>query len=160
MMCVAALGAQSTASGSGDDTDHAVVYEIGWAGDWSRKEGLHAKGGSFAFEVTPFERWLEVEVGVTAIRADGSTEIPVDVLFKKPWTISRQVELMIGAGPELIHATDSEHGTFWGFSSVVDLMFWPTRNVGWYLEPGYEMTFPHGPAHHGLGMAAGLLVGR
>ena len=36
------------------EDDHAVVFEFGAAGDWSRAEGFHP-GGTFAFEVTPIE---------------------------------------------------------------------------------------------------------
>jgi hypothetical protein len=39
-------------------------------------------------------------------------------------------------------------------------MFWPRKNIGWYLEPGYEVTFRDGTTHRGIGMAAGLLIGR
>jgi hypothetical protein len=142
-----------------EEGEHAIVFELGAAGDWSRAEGLHP-GGTFAFEVTPIENWLELEFGVTAIRAGTSTEIPVDVLFKKPWQFSRAFEFMIGVGPEIVHATGPAHGTFWGLEGVLDFMFWPRKNVGWYVEPGYEMTMRDGVRHHGLGIAAGLLVGR
>jgi hypothetical protein len=96
-----------------DEGDHALVLEFGGAGDWSRAEGFHP-GGTFAFEVTPIEHWLELEIGFTAIRADASTEMPFDVLFKKPWRLSRQVEFMIGVGPEVVHATGPNRATFWG----------------------------------------------
>jgi hypothetical protein len=82
------------------------------AGDWSHDEGWHPKGGTFAFEVTPIEHWLELEFGVSAIRADGVTEVPIDVLFKKPWQFSGQVEVMVGIGPELIHETGPHTQTF------------------------------------------------
>jgi hypothetical protein len=81
-----------------DHDDHRVVFELGWAGDWSHDKGWHPKGGTFAFEMTPIEHWLELEFGVSAIRADGVTEVPIDVLFKKPWQFSRQVEFMVGIG--------------------------------------------------------------
>jgi hypothetical protein len=142
-----------------DEGDHALILEFGAAGDWSRAEGFHP-GGTFAFEVTPIENRLELEIGVTAIRADANTEIPVDVLFKKPWRFSPQFEFMIGIGPEIVHATGPNRATFWGLSSVLDFMFWPRRNVGWYVEPGYELTFRDGTTHRGLGIAAGLLIGR
>ncbi|HEY2905111.1 MAG TPA: hypothetical protein VGJ29_04370 [Vicinamibacterales bacterium] len=142
-----------------DDKDHAVVFELGAAGDWSRAEGWHP-GGTFAFEITPIEHWLELEIGVTAIAAGGAVEMPVDVLFKKPWRFSSRFEFMIGAGPELVHASGPDGGTFWGGEAVLDFMFWPTKNVGWYLEPGYEITFRDGARQHGFGLAAGLLVGR
>ncbi|HWW84761.1 MAG TPA: hypothetical protein VNZ26_14225 [Vicinamibacterales bacterium] len=152
-------GPESRKTAAEEFEDHAVVFEIGAAGDWSRSEGFHP-GGTFAFEVTPIENWLELEVGITAIRADTGTEMPFDVLFKKPWRLSREIELMVGAGPEVIHATGADHATFWGLESVIDVMFWPKRNVGWYLEPGYELTFRDGTHHNGLGFSAGLLIGR
>ena len=142
------------------DDDHSVVYELGWAGDYSHAEGFHAKGATFAFEVTPVPDRLELEVGVTAIRANGVTETSVDLLFKKPWTLSKHIEFMAGVGPEVIHASGAEAGTFWGLSAVGDLMFWPTKNVGLYVEPGYEAAFRAGTTRQGFAMAAGLIIGR
>ena len=74
--------------------------------------------------------------------------------------MSPTVEFMIGVGPELIHATGPDGETFWGMSTVLDFMFWPRKNIGWYVEPGYELTFRDGTKHHGLAIAAGLLIGR
>ena len=156
--CPLVVAAQSAAVAV-EERDHAIVFELGAAGDYSRAEGFHP-GATVAFETTLIERWLEVEVGFTAIRDAESTEMPIGAVFKKPWRFSPQFEFMIGAGPELIHATGSERATFWGLASVLDFMFWPSRNVGWYVEPGYELTFRDGIRHHGLAVAAGLLVGR
>jgi hypothetical protein len=142
-----------------EEGEHAIVFELGAAGDWSPTEGFHP-GGTFAFEVTPIENWLELEIGVTAIRSDTSTEMPVDILFKKPWQFSREFEFMIGLGPEIVHVTGPNHGTFWGLEGVLDFMIWSRKNVGWYVEPGYEMTMRDGVRHHGLGITVGLLVGR
>ena len=151
--------AQTIERTNGPDDDHAIVFELGAAGDWSSEEGAHP-GGTFAFEVTPIEHWLELEVGVTAIHTGQGIEVPVDVLFKKPWRISRTFEFMVGVGPELIHETGSEAAAHWGFSSVLDFMFWPRKDVGWYVEPGYEVTRRDGISHHGFGLAIGLLLGR
>jgi hypothetical protein len=142
-----------------DEGDHALVLELGAAGDWSPSEGFRP-GGTFAFEVTPIEHWLELEVGFTAIRADQGTEMPIDVLFKKPWRFSPQFEFMVGIGPEFVLSSAPNGANFWGVSSVVDLMFWPRQNVGWYVEPGYEVTFRDGTTRHGFGISGGLLIGR
>jgi hypothetical protein len=69
------------------------------------------------------------------------------------------VEFMAGVGPELIHST-VEHTTFWGVSAVADLMVWPSQNIGWYLEPGFERTFQPREHRNGVAIAAGLIVGR
>jgi hypothetical protein len=139
--------------------DHTIVFELGAAGGWSPSEGGQP-GATFAFEVTPIEHWLELESGITAVRANHTTETTIDLLFKKPWPISPKFEFMLGAGPELGHATGAERDTFLGLSAVADFMFWPRRNVGWYLEPGYEVTFRNGSDRHALAIAAGLLIGR
>jgi hypothetical protein len=152
--------AQSPPPTPASDDDHVIVFELGWAGEYSGAEGFHAKGATFAFEVTPVKDRLELECGITAIRANGATETSVDLLFKKPWSLSKRVEFMAGVGPELIHATGAEPGTFWGISAVADFMFWPTRNVGWYLEPGYEAAFRAGATRQGLAFALGLIIGR
>ena len=157
--CASMADAQALKPAPVEDDDHAIVFELGAAGDWSRSEGFHP-GGTFAFEVTPVEHWLELEVGFTAIHGDDGTEMPVDVLFKKPWRFSPAFEFMVGVGPELIHVTGPDHGTFWGLSSVLDFMFWPRKNIGWYVEPGYELTVRDGTTRHGLAIAAGLLIGR
>ena len=141
------------------ERDHAIVYELGWAGSWSPREGVHAAGGTFAFEVTPIERWLEIEGGATVIRSRSETETSFDVLLKKPWTITKRVELMAGIGPELIHSTNSD-GTHAGLSAVADLMIWPKQDIGWYVEPGYEAAFPAEGVRHGFAIAGGLLIGR
>jgi hypothetical protein len=62
LTCVAlvALAGRVAAQDAPPDVDHAIVFEIGAEGDWSKAEGLHA-GGTFAFEVTPIEHWLELE---------------------------------------------------------------------------------------------------
>lgn len=156
----AVANAQTTTAVPPADADHSIVYELGWAGSYSRAEGFHPKGATLAFEVTPIPDRLELECGVTAIRSGGVTETSIDLLFKKPWTISKRVEFMAGVGPEIIHATGTEAGTFWGLSAIADVMFWPKKNIGWYLEPAYEVAFRHGGTHPDVAFAAGLIIGR
>ncbi len=86
--------------------------------------------------------------------------LAADVLFKKPWQPSRTVEFMAGVGPEVVHATGHTPATFWGVEAVADLMVWPRNNLGWCVEPGYEVTMRDGARHHGLEIAVGVLVGR
>ena len=140
--------------------DHSLVLEFGAAVDWEPAEGSVQKGGTFALEVTPIENRLEVECGLTAFAANGGLELPLDVLFKKPWRVSPQFEFMIGAGPELVQAFGPNHATFWGGDAVLDFMVWPRPDIGWYVEPGYEITFRAGTPHHGVALAAGLLIAR
>jgi hypothetical protein len=141
------------------DREPAAVLEVGGAAAWNIKGGS-SFGPTAAVEVTPIENWLELEAGVTPLFRKQSTEWDTDLLFKKPWTLSKKVEFMFGVGPEWVHtrefgiATNSLAG-----ECVLDFMFWPSakHRFGWYLEPGYDYSFGRGH-EQSLGISAGLLI--
>jgi hypothetical protein len=153
-LCCGSAFAQSV------DQEPAAVVELGAAPSWDLKGGGWSFGPTIAVEVTPIENWLELEAGVTPAFSHHSTEWGTDLLFKKPWTLSRKVEFMFGVGPEWIHTR--EGGTTSNSvagEAVLDFMFWPSakRRFGWYLEPGCEYNF--GPGHNrSVGISAGLLI--
>jgi hypothetical protein len=139
----------------------AAVLEIGPAVSRSITDGTSAFGGpTVAVEVTPIENWLELEAGVTPLFRRHSTEWSVDLLFKKPWTLSDKNEFMIGVGPEWIYTNAFGVKQDSVAAEVApDFMFWFSRKhrFGWYLEPSYEYKF--GPGHeHSLGISGGLLI--
>ncbi len=143
------------------EKEPAAIVELGGAASRS----LTGEGASFgptvAVEATPIENRLEIEAGVTALFRRHSTEWSVDFLFKKPWTLSKKAEFMVGIGPEWIHArqfsmtTNSLAG-----EAVADFMYWPSsgkHRFGWYVEPGYEYSFGRGH-EQSLGANVGLLI--
>ncbi len=142
------------------DKDPAAVVEIGGAASQSLTGDGSSFGPTVALEVTPIESWLELEAGVTPLFARHSTEWDTDLLFKKPWTLSKKAEFMAGVGPEWVHTTKYGVTTNSVSGEVVgDFMFWPTakHKFGWYLEPGYEYNFARGH-EQSVGIAGGLLI--
>jgi hypothetical protein len=142
------------------EKEPAAIVELGGATDWSITEGGSSFGPTVAVEVTPIENWLELESGVTPLFRRHSTEWDVDLLFKKPWTLSKKAEFMAGVGPEWVHATKYSLTTnSVSGEAVLDFMFWPSakRRFGWYLEPGYEYNFGRGH-EQSLGISGGLLI--
>ena len=143
-----------------DEDDTAAIVEIGGAPGWSITGGGFSFSPTVAAEVTPIENWLELEMGVTPIFSRHSTEWDTDLLFKKPWTLSKKVEFMFGVGPEWVHTrkygitTNSIAGEV-----ALDFMFWPSakHRFGWYLEPGYDHNFGRGH-EQSFGISAGLLI--
>jgi hypothetical protein len=137
----------------------AAIVELGGANSWSLK-GESSSGADLAVEFTPIERWLEMEVGTTPLFAPRSVEWDTDVLFKKPWTLSKKAELMIGVGPEWVHtkqfgtAKNALAGEF-----AVDFMYWPgaKHKLGWFVEPAYEYRFGH-EHERAIGVSWGLLI--
>ncbi len=142
------------------DKEPAAVVELGGAVDSNVKGGGSSIGPTVAVELTPVENWLELEAGVTSLFRRHSTEWSIDLLFKKPWTLSKKAEFMLGVGPEWVHTTQFGMTTnSVSGEGVLDFMFWPTakRRFGWYLEPGYEYNFGRGH-EQSLGISGGLLI--
>jgi hypothetical protein len=142
------------------DKDPVAVVEIGGAANWNFKGGGSSFGPTVAVEVTPIENWLELEAGVTPLFARHSREWDTDLLFKKPWTLSKKAEFMLGVGPEWVHATKNGiTANSLSGEGVLDFMFWPSakHRFGWYLEPSYEYNFARGH-EQGIGISGGLLI--
>jgi hypothetical protein len=142
------------------DKESIAVLELGATGAWNPKTAVSGFGPTAAVELTPIEHWLELEAGVTPLFSRNSTEWSTDLLFKKPWTLSKKVEFMIGAGPEWIHTRESGISTnSIGVEGALDFMFWPSRKhrFGWYLEPTYDYKFGSGH-EHSVGINGGLLI--
>jgi hypothetical protein len=142
------------------EKEPAAVVELGGAGSWNIKNGGSAFGPTAAVEVTPIENWLELEAGVTPLFSSHTTEWDIDLLFKKPWTLSKKAEFMLGVGPEWVHTTKYSMTTNSISGEVVaDFMFWPSakHRFGWYLEPSYEYNFGRGH-EQSLGISGGLLI--
>jgi hypothetical protein len=142
------------------DKEIAVV-ELGAAANQSLKGGGSSFGPDFAVEVTPIENWLEIEGGVTPLFGSHSTEWDVDLLFKKPWTLSKKVEFMFGVGPEWVHTRQNGMTrNSVAAEAAGDFMFWPSvgkHRFGWYLEPAYDYNFARGH-EQSIGISGGLLI--
>lgn len=156
------VGKQSDSRPQADvDREPVAIVEIGAATNWNVKGGAAAFAPNLAGEITPIERWLELEAGVSPFFTHKSTEWDIDLLLKKPWTISRKAEFMLGIGPQWSwlkqdgKTTNSIAGEVAG-----DFMFWPTgkHHFGWFLEPAYDYSFAGGH-QQSIGMSGGLLIG-
>lgn len=155
LLCFGNCSAQSV------DKDPIAIAEVGAAAGRSLSGEGASFGPNLAVEITPIENWLELEAGVTPLFARHSTEWDVDFVFKKPWTLSRKAEFMVGVGPEWIHSNRLGTKTnSVGGEALGDFMFWPSgkHRFGFYVEPAYDYSFGRGH-EQSLGLSFGLLVG-
>lgn len=155
-----ALAPALPAASQSPDKDPAAILEFGGAASVGPKDGTSNYGPSFAVEFTPIEDWLEIEAGVTPLFRAHSTEWNTDVIFKKPWTLSKKAELMAGIGPEWVHSNEPESkpNSIAG-EAALDFMYWPTgkHKFGWYVEPSYDFNFMRGH-EQSIGVTGGLLI--
>ncbi len=142
------------------EKEAVAILELGAEPARSLSGGGWSLSPTVAAEVTPIENWLELEFGLTPTFSHRSTEWDTDLLFKKPWTLSKKVEFMFGVGPEWIHIRENGITTNSVAGEIaLDFMFWPspTRRFGWYVEPAYDYTF--GRSHdQAIGVSVGLLI--
>ena len=142
------------------EKEAAAILEVGAQPARSLSGGGWTLSPTVAVEVTPIENWLELEFGVTPTFTRHSTEWDTDVLFKKPWTLSKKVEVMLGVGPVWIHTRENGITTNSVAGEIaLDFMFWPSskHRFGWYIEPAYDYTF--GRSHdQTIGVSMGLLI--
>jgi hypothetical protein len=143
-----------------EEKEPAAILEVGAAGEWALTHGAPAYGPNFAVEVTPIREWLEIEAGVTPFFSRGQTEWDTDLLFKKPYTLSKTAEFMAGIGPEWAHTVSGGSGSdSIAAEAALDFMFWPSpkRKFGWYMEPSYGYSFAAGH-DQSLSVSVGLLI--
>jgi hypothetical protein len=152
-VCIA-LGAHHARA---QEREHAYVLEIGPAGEWPLGDRSNF-GGTFAIESTPIENWLELELGLTMLSTSGRSEWSGDLLFKKPFRISPEFEFMVGAGPSVGKTLNGpDRDTDVSATFALDFMFWPTKNLGWFVEPTWSINPKNG--HQAIGASAGILIG-
>jgi hypothetical protein len=151
---LAALLTFAGAASAQEKKEPTAIVEIGGGGEWSLTDRAGRVGPTAAVEFTVVPEWLEVETGISSLFGRGSTEWSADLLFKKPFTLSDQVEFMIGAGPEW-----KISGRSVAAEVALEFMFWPTedRKLGWFLEPTY--SYDLGSSHEkSLGLNAGITI--
>ena len=143
------------------DDDNKAVLEVGAATSWNVSGGATTFAPNLAAEKTVIENWLELEIGVSPFYTHTAKEWDTDLLFKKPWTLSRKAEFMLGIGPQWTHLKQDGRWTNTLAGEVAgDFMFWPSdkHRFGWYLEPACDYSFARGH-QKSLGISFGLLIG-
>lgn len=142
-----------------DELEHTIIFGLGGASEIELRGGsLHA-GLNVFVEYEAIPNWVELELGASILAAEGGREVPIDLLIKKPFRLTRQLELMIGVGPQIVRVSGTDrNGTFAGGELVFDLMFWPARHFGLWIEPTYAFLFRDGVSHS-IGATGGVLVG-
>jgi hypothetical protein len=135
-----------------------VILEIGAAGEWPLSGERPNFGGTIAAEIEAVEDWLELEFGLTTLGTAGHKELSGDILFKKPFRLSPTAEFMIGAGPSFSRTLNGpERGNSTSIAFALDWMFWPTKDLGWFIEPTWSVNPRNG--QQSAAVSVGILIG-
>jgi hypothetical protein len=129
-----------------------LILEVAPAGEWGLgDDGKRSFGPSFALAVTPIEHQLEVEFGLTPMFDHGKADWEGEIVFKKPFELSKNLELLVGIGPQWATPSNS-----FGAVAKLDLVYWKTPKIGLFVEPSYSYAF-NGGHEQSLTLKAGIL---
>jgi hypothetical protein len=126
--------------------ESSVVVELAGGGEWDVHGGAGAYGPNLALEFEVIERWLEIETGVAPRFERGESEVEFELIFKKPFELSKSLEFLIGAGPVWVHHAEESPKDSIAGEAIVELVYWPWEDFG----EGHEQT---------VGVTAGLHIG-
>jgi hypothetical protein len=118
-------------------------------------EDLRRIGVSLSYERVLIPGWLEGEVSVLFAPGTGGLTLPVDLLLKKPFELSRRIELFAGLGLASEWFEAGERETAYGLGTQVGGQYWlePEWAIG--LEAEYNLLL-HPETAHEVVVAAGL----
>lgn len=132
-----------------------AVFEIGGP-------TASAFGGGAFFEFTAIENWLEIEASFHYLLAHGKSELPIDVLLKKPFHVNNWFHPYVGLGGVAVPvlATDTEPLAFHGgVAAVGGAYFWFSQHVGWSAEINDNLLFGGGHVLNEVGGTSGIVFG-
>ncbi len=148
-----ALGAHL---GEEQEHSHAFVLEAAATTEETPTDGINRTGLSVGIETTVIPEWLEAELTGAALGQSNNREYSAAFLLKVPFRLLPKLEVTLGVGAFLSHvATGPNPETAHGRIGVIDLVFWPTRYLGWYLEASSARAAS--TQERAFGLSAGLM---
>ncbi len=96
-------------------------------------------GVSVYYERELVADWLELELNVATLTAPEGLHLPVDLLFKKPFHVSRHVTPYLAVGPALEARFEAARSIAGGVTAATGVYIWFTRYFGIDLEIDYTL---------------------
>ena len=130
----------------------SVVVEFGGGGEWDVHGGAGAYGPYLALEYEVIEHWLEIETAVAPRFSNGQAEVEFELIFKKPFELSKSLEFLIGAGPVWVHRTEESPKASIAGEAIVELVYWPwdDHKVGFFVSPATPTILAKGTSRRSV----------
>lgn len=142
-----------------DSEGHALVLMLGGVAEKSASEVTSSVGPTASIEFLVIEDLLEIELGAQYLSSRYPHTLGGQILFKKPFEVTHNIELMVGAGPAITHATSGASPiNQYGISFAVDLMVWNSKEMGWFISPEYNYGV-RASSERSIGLSLGLMFG-
>jgi hypothetical protein len=141
------------------DMDHGVVLvECGATSAREISEQASRVSPAVGIEFEAIDNRLEVEIEASTNTTQRARNWELDLQFKRPFQISSTVEIEPGLGPSWSHgAVSNQRPAAWGAEASIDILFWQSKRIGWFLEPSYGISFATG-AKTSVGLSGGIVI--
>jgi hypothetical protein len=157
MLCALACAVAAAVSlvakaAAAEEKEPIAVLELGGAAAWNVPGGF-SFGPAAAVEFEPIKNSLVIEAGLAPLfDRSGHADWDFDLLFRRPFDLSKKVEFEPGIGP-----TWNGSGQV-GAQVSFEFMIWTSeaREFGWFIDPSYSVSLAAGH-QQSLGVSLGLL---
>jgi hypothetical protein len=152
LACATAAMVLCTDETSAAEKEPVAVLELGVAGAWDVGGGA-GFGPSAAIEFEPIKNNLVIEAGLAPLfDRSGHADWDFDLLFRRPFDLSKKVEFEPGIGPTFNGAGQV------GAQVSFEFMIWTSeeREFGWFIDPSYSASLASGH-QQSVGLTLGLL---
>jgi hypothetical protein len=115
-------------------------------------------GGALGLSLGVIPEKLDVDLTAQFVSSESGSLLPISLLMKRPFYISRVVRPYVGAGLRIEVPITSSDETHLGIATSYGSYFWFKPNLGLFAEVNANVMF----AHRGTpeaGMTTGLAVG-
>jgi hypothetical protein len=75
-----------------EGSEHTIIVGVGGVADLELSNGSLHLGPNAFVEYEAVENWLELELSASLLAVNGGREVPIDLLFKKPFRLTRQLD--------------------------------------------------------------------
>jgi hypothetical protein len=118
----------------------------------------HHLGGGVFFELTLAPQALALEISAKWMSAAAGYELPLDIMLKVPFHVSRVLHPYLGAGFVAVLAVDDGVAAHFGGGVIGGSQFWLTDQVGLLAELCFNLLYGHGLIRE-FGGALGVVFG-
>lgn len=117
------------------------------AEDGEETEVLRRVGISLGVERVLIPGWLDAELSVLFAPGPNGLTLPIDLVLKKPFELTRELEACIGAGLATEWFEDGEAETAYGISTQLGGYYWVDPHVAIVLDGEYNLLLHPETAH-------------
>ncbi|HTV17127.1 MAG TPA: hypothetical protein VMG12_00610 [Polyangiaceae bacterium] len=96
-------------------------------------------GVSIGVERVIVPGWLEAEVSVLIAPGEGGITLPIDLVIKKPFEFSHELEAFIGVGLATSWLKAGESETAYGAASQAGVYYWMDKHFALAFEGEYNL---------------------